>query len=441
MTGSDRFWNQQMETLSAPEYARVQEEALMRELDYVWERSAFYQEKYGQAGLERGDIAGLTDIGRLPFTEKQELRDSLISQRPLGRHAAQEIGRVIRVYSTSGTTGVPTYIGLTAHDREVWCETSNRAMWTCGMRPRHIVPLPIGTFFIAASYGEAIENLGATLIPVGVGATDRLIGAINNLGANYILATSSFPLYLIDYCQRKGIDSQGLGIERFMLGGEPGAGIPHIRQQIEEAFGASVREVMGNGDMLGLMWAECEYGEGMHFIAQGACLPEIIDPETGRVVEFETGARGELVYTSLDRECQPLIRFRTRDQVEVTKTECECGRTGPALRCIGRTDDMLIISGVNVYPSAVRDVISSLAPAVSGEIQIQLKEPPPTVTPPLAIRVEHGEAPGDLARLKARAEGLLREKLVFRAEVELVPPGSLPKFEYKAKLVKKVYED
>ena len=441
MTQRDQYWNKRMETLSAPEYHRVQGEALMRQLDYVWDNSPFYKDKFKEAGLERGDIAGLDDLGRLPFTVKQELRDSLIAQRPLGRHAAQEIGDVLRVYSTSGTTGIPTYIGLTAHDRDVWCETSNRAMWTSGMRPRHIVPLPIGTFFIAASYGEAIENLGATLIPVGVGATDRLIGAIRNLGANYILATSSFPLYLIDYCKRKNIDTRSLGLEMFMLGGEPGAGVPHIRKQIEDAFGAKVREVMGNGDMLGLMWAECEYGEGMHFIAQGACHPEIIDPESGDSVDFVRGARGELVYTSLDRQCQPLVRFRTRDHVEVTKTDCPCGRTGPALKCIGRTDDMLIISGVNVYPSAVRDVVSTLAPSLTGEIQIQLKEKPPTVTPPMMIKVEHGDRPGDLDKLKTKTEGLLREKLVFKAEVELVPPGTLPKYEYKAKLAVKAYRD
>jgi phenylacetate-CoA ligase len=302
------------------------------------------------------------------------------------------------------------------------------------------VPLPIGTFFIAASYGEAIESLGATLVPVGVGATDRLIGAIQNLGANYILSTASFPLYLIGYCQKKGIDAQSLGIRGFMLGGEPGGGIPHVRRQIEETFGANVQECMGNGDLLGLMWAECEQKNGMHFVGQGACHPEIIDPNTGEILEIKKGLTGELVYTSLDRECQPLIRFRTRDHVLVTQTQCGCGRTGFCLKCIGRTDDMLIVSGVNVYPSAVRDVISTLAPRVTGEIVIQLDEPPPSVQPPMKIKVEHGEEPGDLERLKSQIEELLREKLIFSSKVDLVPPGILPKYEYKARLVEKTYE-
>ena len=435
MTENRNYWNEEMETLSPPEFDQVQSEALTRQLARVAESSLFYQEKYEEAGVSVKDVRDIRDLARLPFTTKQELRDSLAAMRPLGKHAATTMANVIRVYSTSGTTGTPTYIGLTAKDRDLWRETANRAMWTCGMRPEHIVPLPIGTFFIAASYGEAIENLGATLIPVGVGATDRLIGAIKNLGANYILSTASFPLYLIDYCEKKGIDAKALGVRGFMIGGEPGGGIPHVRNKMEEAFGAVVQETMGNGDMLGLMWAECEHKKGMHFVGAGACHVEIIDPETGDILEIEKGVRGELVYTSLERECQPLVRFRTRDHVEVTETDCECGRTGYCIRCIGRTDDMLIISGVNVYPSAIRDVITTLAPAVTGEMVIKLDEPPPSVKPPMKINVEHGEDPGDLEALKERIQHLLREKLIFPSDITLVPPGSLPKFEYKAKLV------
>lgn len=435
-----KYWAGPMETLSPKGFYEVQTWALLKELNYVWHHSLFYQEKFQRAGIEPRDVRELEDLSKLPFTEKSELRESLASSPPLGKHAATEIGNVIRVYSTSGTTGTPTYIGLTAHDRDVWRETAMRSMWTCGMRPNHIVPLPIGTFFIAASYGEAIENLGATLVPVGVGATDRLIGAIRNLGANFILSTASFPLYLINYCEKKGIDPRSLGIRGFMVGGEPGGGIPEIRRKMEETFGAVVQECMGNGDMLGLMWAECEYKNGMHFTGQGACHAEIIDPGTGEVLDVKQGVRGELVYTSLDRESQPLIRFRTRDHVLVTQTECECGRTGFCIKCIGRTDDMLIISGVNVYPSAVKDVISTLAPRVTGEMVIQLDQEPPSVEPPMKIKVEHGAEPGDLGKLASQIEHLLREKLIFSSRVELVPPGTLPKYEYKARLVEKTYE-
>lgn len=434
------YWSEQYETCSADEFRKTQTDALLQELRHVWEKSEFYREKFSNAGVELDDIQSLDDLAKLPFTEKSEIRESLAAQRPLGKHAATDIGDVIRVYSTSGTTGTPTYIGLTDHDREVWRETAMRAMWTCGMRPHHIVPLPIGTFFIAASYGEAIESLGATLVPVGVGATDRLIGAIHNLGANYILSTASFPLYLIDYCLKKGLDPREFGIRGFMVGGEPGGGIPQIRQKMEDAFGAEVRETMGNGDMLGLMWAECEEKHGMHFIAQGACHPEIIDPASGAVLDISKGVQGELVYTSIDRQCQPLIRFRTRDHVIVTQTECGCGRTGFCIKCIGRTDDMLIVSGVNVYPSAIKDIVSTFAPRVTGEIVIQLDEPPPGAKPPLKVKVEHGEEPGDTDLLIKQIEQMIREKLIFSARITLVPPGTLPKFEYKAKLVEETYK-
>ena len=203
MTHDKKYWNKEMETLPPERYHKIQEERLMKQLDYVWENSGLYREKYRSAGVERNDIKSLSDISKLPFTEKYDIRESLAAAPPLGKHACVDMKDVIRIYSTSGTTGNPTYIALTSHDRDVWAEGAMRAMWTCGMRPEHVVPLPIGTFFIAASYGEAIERLGSTLVPVGIGATDRFLGAVRNLGANYVLSTASFPLYLINYCEKK----------------------------------------------------------------------------------------------------------------------------------------------------------------------------------------------------------------------------------------------
>ncbi|MCP4673226.1 MAG: phenylacetate--CoA ligase family protein, partial [Desulfobacula sp.] len=425
MKKPSKYWNEKMVTLSADELHSVQSKALLKQLAYIGEHSAFYQKKFLNAQIDIKDIKTIDDLKKIPFTIKQELRESLAKQKPLGLHAATGIENVIRVYSTSGTTGVPTYIGLTRNDRLLWRESANRAMWTCGMRPEHIVPLPIGTFFIAASYGEAIENLGATLVPVGVGATDRLLGAIQNLGANFILSTASFPFYLINYCEKRNINTKRLGIRGFMVGGEPGGGIPELRKQVEDQFGAVVQETMGNGDMMGLMWGECEYKNGMHFLGADTCHTEIIDPDTGDVLDIKKGVKGELIYSSLNRECQPLIRFRTRDHIEVTQTECACGRTGFCIKCIGRTDDMIILSGVNVYPSAIRDVISSLAPDTTGEILITLDSSGHSIKPPLKIKTEHGKGVSNLEALKLRIENLLREKLVFSSDIILVEPGTL----------------
>ena len=436
------YWNSKQETLSAKEYRFDQEKAFLNELNYVWNNSAFYLQKFTETGLELKDIKGLDDLHKLPFTEKTELRDSQINHPPLGSHAIVPLEKVSRVYSTSGTTGRPTYVGLTQHDIKIWRESASRALWTGGFRPKSIVPLIVAPYLIADSYTDAIENIGATCLPTGVGATDRLIGAFQNIGANALLATSSFPMHFARSLKKRGIVPESLGLKIILAGGEPGASIPAIRHKVEKTFGCIFLEMMGNGDMAGEIWSECRHKRGMHFIAQGIVHPEIINPGSGEPLEIREGTQGELIYTSLERECMPLIRFRTRDHVVVTQTDCECGRTGFGIRCIGRTDDMLIVQGVNVYPSAVRDVVSSLVPNTTGAIEIQLdKQPPEGWEPPIHIKVEHGQGTDDLLKLKQKAEALIREKLIFRADVELVAPNSLPKFEYKAKLVRKLYEE
>ena len=441
MANYPKYWNERMETLSPDAFHEVQEKSFLRQLKYVWEKSVFYQKKFRESGVELGDVRKLEDLKKLPFTEKSELRDSQIASPPLGTHIACPKSEVKRIYSTSGTTGRPTFIGHTEHDLEVWREAACRAFWTCGLRPDSIVPLVVAPFLIAASYADALQKIGM-VVPIGVGATDRLIGAFQYIGANALLSTSSFPLHFADSLQKRGINPRSLGIRVIMAGGEPGAAIPSVRQKVEETFGCKFLEMMGNGDMCGQMWAECKYKQGMHFIAQGIVHPEIIDPDTGEVLEIREGAKGELVYTSLDRECIPLVRFRTRDHVEVTQTTCACGRTGVGIRVFGRTDDMIIVQGVNVYPAAIRDTVASLAPRATGAMEVQLYAPPPEGwEPPIHVKVEYGENPGDLDSFKREIEALIREKLIFRANVELVPSGTLPKYEYKAKLVRKAYEE
>ncbi len=188
MADYQKYWNKRAETFSETEFRFVQQKAFLNELKYVWQNSIFYQEKFANAGLSLQDIKDLDDLNRIPFTEKTELRDSQTNHPPLGNHAIVPMEKVSRVYSTSGTTGRPTYIGLTRHDIEVWRETASRALWTGGFRPNSIVPLIVAPYLIADSYTDAIEHIGATSLPTGVGATDRLIGAFRNIGANGLLA-------------------------------------------------------------------------------------------------------------------------------------------------------------------------------------------------------------------------------------------------------------
>jgi phenylacetate-CoA ligase len=435
------YWNEEMETLSLGGYHEVQEKALLKQLKYVWKNSNFYQKKFKDAGVKLGDVKKLEDLGKLPFTEKSELRESQLASPPLGIHIACPWDKVKRIYSTSGTTGRPTFIGLTSKDLTAWREASCRAFWTGGFRSDSIVPLVVAPFFIAASYADAIEHIG-TLVPIGVGATDRLIAAFQHIGANAFLATSSFPLHFAASLRKRGIEPRSLGIRVILAGGEPGAAIPSVRQQVEETFGCLFLEMMGNGDMCGEMWSECRYKRGMHFVAQGIVHPEIINPDTGEVQEIKEGTKGELVYTSISRECIPLVRFRTRDHVEVTQTDCECGRSGFGIRVFGRTDDMIIVQGVNVYPAAVRDTVAGFSPRTTGIIEIQMhKAPPEGWEPPIHVKVEYGKDAGNLDALKKELETIIRDKLIFRANIELVPAESLPRYEYKAKLVRKIYEE
>ena len=438
------YLNSQIETMSPEELRKIQEEKFLKQLDYVWERSPFYQRKFKEHGIERGDIKGLEDLPKLPFTEKDELRKSQEDHPPLGSHAAASMEDVIRIHSSSGTTGVPTFIGITRHDHQVWTEITARSFFTEGIRKSDIVIHAAGlTFFVGGlPCKDAIEYIGASFVPIGTGASDRVVMTAKRLGANVLHCTPSYALYLAEYVRKKyNMDPSELGFRKLVLGAEPGGGIPSVRKKIEEEYRCRVTEGLGNSDAAPIVFGECPYQQGMHFCAQEYIFCELIDPNTGEVIEMRDGAEGELVYTLIDRECCPLIRFRTRDRVIVWTSPCECGRTSFRVRCIGRTDDMLIVLGVNVFPSAVKDVIMSFRPRTTGEMVILLDKPGPKVDPPVRIQVEYAQGVEDLQGLKKDIEQALREKLVFRSDVELVPEGTLPRYEMKAKLIRKLYEE
>jgi len=433
------IWNEKLETLSSGELQELHERKFLKQLQYVFDSSLLYRKKYRNQGLSLADIKSLEDIAKLPFTEKNELREAQMEQPPVGIHRACPAEKLSRVYSSSGTTGMPTYIGLTANDiHNIQAEVIARFCWAGGIRPDSIVVNIPTAPFIADCFREGIEKTGATHMPTGFN-TDRVLSAFQYQGADALHSTVSFFSYLLEETEKKGIDPKDLGLRTIVGGAEGGTGT--IRPAIEKGFGATVVEGMGMGEMTCVVFGECveNRGRGMHYIGQGLVHVEIIDPENGNRVEIEEGASGELVYTALQSEAMPLLRYRSRDHVRVVSTEqCVCGRTGFRIEVMGRTDDMLTVLGVNVYPLAVRDVVSALKPRVSGEIEIQLDKPGPVVEPPLAIKVELGENPGEQGELKKLLETRIRETLVFRSRVELV--AALPKYQYKRKLVNKLYE-
>ena len=267
---------------------------------------------------------------------------------------------------------------------------------------------------------------------MGTGNTDRLVRAIEELRPEAAVLTPSYAAYLAE-----SHDLRSSSVERVLVAGEPGGGEPAFRARLEEGWGARVTEAMGIGDIGISLWGECEAQDGMHLGARGFVHAELIDPDTGAALELEDGATGELVLTHLRHRAAPLLRFRTRDHVEVRTSPCSCGRTGPRVRCIGRTDDMLIVRGVNVFPAAIREVVSAFAPDVSGQILVRPEAAGVKQEPPLPVSVELApETPAAPALAQAIADRL-REALLVRTTIELVPAGSLERSEYKSKLVER----
>ena len=250
---------------------------------------------------------------------------------------------------------------------------------------------------MAGAVLDAWTRIGATVIPVGSGNTERLVKAFQLLGAEALGCTPSYALYLADWCRERDIDPRSLGIRHIAVAGEPGGGEAVTRRAIEEAFGATVREAMGIADVSPSLWGECEEQAGMHFCGRDFVHAELIDPAGDAPVPWEDGAEGELVYTSLRREAMPVVRFRSRDRVVVTARPCSCGRTSVRVRCIGRTDDLLIVRGTNLFPSAVREVVGEFRPRVGGMIQIR---PAHTgvrqdVAPRVLVELGEGERAGE----------------------------------------------
>jgi phenylacetate-CoA ligase len=411
----------------------TEDEASYREqLAYLFERSAFYREKLAGAGVtSAAEAGGLDRIAELPFTEKGEVKATATAENPIGTHLCAEPGEIVRIYSTSGTTGTPSYIPLTAGDLENWVTGSARSYAASGVAAGQRIVSTYGAGpFAAGAALEAFERIGLSHIPVGTGNTERLVRAIEQLRPRAAALTPSYAAHVAER-----FDMRGSSVERLLVAGEPGGGEPAFRAQLEEGWGARVTEAMGIGDIGISLWGECEEQDGMHLGAHGFVHAELIDPETGEALAMDDGARGELVLTHLRHRAAPLLRFRTRDHVEVRATPCPCGRTGPRIRCIGRTDDMLIVRGVNVFPSAVREVVGGFAPRVSGHIRVRPRGEGVKQEPPLPVSVELArDATADPALAESIRERL-RGVLTVQTSVDLVPWGSLGRSEYKSRLV------
>ncbi|HET6501433.1 MAG TPA: AMP-binding protein [Amycolatopsis sp.] len=431
------MFDTEVETRDESAQRERDETAFSDQLEYLYRNSPFYRDKLTAAGFcDPGAVGGLARLGALPFTTKDEIRATQAEHPPFGAHLAATPEEVRRVYSTSGTTGEPCYIAVTGPDLKAWQRISARSYTAAGISAGQRVVLTYNAGpFVAGAVMDSFALIGATIIPVGSGNTERVIRAFQRLSAEAIACTPSYALYLIDWCQERGIDPASLGVRRFSVAGEPGGGETAIRERIQSAFGATVNEAMGIADVSPSIWGECHEQQGMHWSGRDYVHVELIDPGTGEKIPWTDGAEGELVYTALRREAMPILRLRSRDRVVVNTKPCTCGRKSVRVRCVGRTDDLLIVRGVNLFPTAVRSVVHEFGDRVSGAILIRPRvrgirqDRPPTVVVELAERVTPDTA------LATEIETAIRAKLVVSTKVEFVEHGAIPRSEYKIKLV------
>jgi phenylacetate-CoA ligase len=419
-----------VETTPWPELQALQLRKLQDQLAYLAARSAFYQRKLGDAGIAASDIRSLADLRRIPFTTKQELRDSLQAAPLLGLHRAAPAEAIVQIQASSGTTGSPAYVGLTQADREAWAEMTARGLYACGIRPGDMV---LHAFSMSKGFvggipiWQGITRIGAVDLPVGAdGGVDRLLIAARDARPRCAVGTPNFLLYLATVAQELvGVKASALGVRRLVVGGEPGGGIPAIRAGLQSHWDATCCEVMGGTDLGCVYWAEADDQRGMYFVAPDHILAELVDPGSGEPIPWSEGATGELVYSSLGREASPVLRFRSGDHVTVTAMGGPGGRTTPAIRCFGRTDDMLIVRGVNLFPSAVQDIVSSMKPLVGGVVRVLADFQGHTTQENLKLLVERAPDATSSTDVEVarQVEARVRNALAVKADVRMVRHG------------------
>ena len=430
----DWIWEREIETASAGDSFRLAAGAWERQFRRLRESSPFYARKFREAGLG-SSFVGLADLKNLPLTGKHEFKTALEEDPPFGNNLCVEPNLVKRVYQTSGTTGSPNILALTRADMETWTVMGTRTYYATGIHEHSSVLSTFGAGpFVAGHTHFALLRIGSRTIPVAPGDTERVLFSLRAGIADTLLATASFAQYLANRLEKTDEQPSQIPLTHIVTGGEPGGGIPAIRDHIEKVLGVTVTEVMGIGDVAPSLFGECPHQQGMHFCGMGHVWPELIDPETLESMEIETGAVGELVYTALTREAMPVVRFRGADIVRIEGTSCACERTTFRMRVLGRRDDMFIVRGVNVYPAAILSVVGDYRPRVTGRARVVRQAGVVSVTPPVPIEVEVPDGHESDPNLVDELTAAIHTKLVFRSHVTLVPETEFGEAGYKTKL-------
>lgn len=436
--------------LNTPEMKQLQNDLLVRNIQAMYDRIPLTRKRMDEAGLRPSDVRGLDDLQKIPVYGQPQMRELIaevgfdmkkILEMTLGS-AADDI---YVMAATSGTTGMPTPYPVTRAGLPGMREVNNRILWRCGVRPGDKVVLAFGlSMFLAGSPTLLVleDFPGITIIPVGAEAgTTRIINFSRLFGGNVLMCTPSLALHLIEKAPEiMGEGVKALGFRILLCGAEPGAGIPEVRKRIETEFGAKLFDA---GAGLGV---SCDYAEyqGMHWIGDDTVYYELVDPDTGKNVPMEDGNTGLGVFSTLSAQGGALsgLRITLGDVHQVFTSPCPCGFSGFRYKIVGRTDDMLKVKGVMVYPAQIKDVVESFAPRTTGAFRILLDEPPPRVVPPLKLKIEFGRDVGkeDLERLKKEVEEKMHQAVKIRPRIEWIEPETLERSDKKTQYIEKLYE-
>lgn len=425
------IWNPNKECMPHEQMRELQGKRLCKLVQYVYHNVPFYRHKMQEMDLTPDDIREIEDITKLPFTTKQDLRDNY----PYGLMAAP-LSEVVRVHASSGTTGNPTIVGYTRRDLSIWSEVMSRCLSAYGVTRDDTFSVSYGyglfTGGLGAHYG--VENLGATVIPASTGNTEKHVRLIRDLHITGIACTPSYALYLAEVVERMGIRKEELGLRIGAFGAEPWT--ENMRQEIQSRLGLKGYNIYGLSEIMGPgVSYECQEQYGSH-INEDHFYPEIIDPVTCQNLPY--GTQGELVFTTLTKEGMPLLRYRTKDLTSLIADPCPCGRTSVRMTPImGRSDDMLIIRGINVFPSQVESVILGMK---EFEPQYLLVVDRKNNLDTLEVQVEvrrdfFSDDIGSMLRLKKTLSDRLKSVLSISAEVKLVEPNSIARSQGKSKRV------
>jgi len=425
------YWDPLIERIPVDELKKVQEEKLVQLVHYVYNHSIFYRKRFDKAGISPDDINSLADITRLPFTTKQDLRDTY----PTGMFCVPK-KMVVRYHASSGTTGKPTIVGYTQNDINEWTKSLARALTSIGIGREDVVQVGYGYGLFTGGLGlhYGAEMVGASAIPTSSGNTERQIELMQDLGSTVIACTPSYFLHMSEVVNKLGINfKDDTELKCGVFGAEPWS--QEMRQRIEKQTGIKAYDIFGTSEISGPLFTECTYQDGIHIWAD-QFLIEVIDPKSGE--QLPDGERGELVVTTLVKEALPLIRYRIGDLTAINSEPCKCGRTHPRImRILGRTDDMIIVRGINVFPGQVEAVLLTI-PEVAENYQLIIDRKGELDT--LTVQVEvtkdvFSDKISDLMRLENKVGKSLKTVLNLSAKVELVEPGTIPQSMGKAQRV------